>query len=512
MPKRPAATSAADLDLLKAIETLEAIVADPTLSAGLSQEDHVRLMAAAGRLSRPAKLERLRVSRTIRKERHRRDLKADRAAVAATGIREARRADVFVAPDRLLPGPGNPVEELRKPRACYVCKASYTRVHHFYDGMCNACADLNYARRFQTAELTGRTALITGARLKIGYQAGLKLLRAGARVIVSTRFPHDAARRYAAEPDFEAWGSRLRIHGLDLRHSPSVEVFSRFLNHTERRLDALINNAAQTVRRPVAFYRHLLDTEALPWKSLSAAEQSVLEGHYECRGLLSKPAPEDPGAGRGLAILDHGKVGMGILDSAALSQVRMTYDDRTCGRDVFPTGRLDADLQQVDLRTQNSWRMTLAEVPTAELLEVLLINAVAPFVLAARLKPLMLQAGTREVHVVNVSAMEGIFSRGTKTDKHPHTNMAKAALNMMTRTSAPDYARDGIHMNAVDTGWVTDEDPAVHALRKREVHDFQPPLDIVDGAARILDPLFTGLNTGVHASGLFFKDYQPSSW
>jgi NAD(P)-dependent dehydrogenase (short-subunit alcohol dehydrogenase family) len=203
---------------------------------------------------------------------------------------------------------------------------------------------------------------------------------------------------------------------------------------------------------------------------------------------------------------------MGILDSAALSQVRMTYDDRTCGRDVFPAGRLDADLQQVDLRTQNSWRMTLAEVPTAELLEVLLINAVAPFVLAARLKPLMLQAGTREVHVVNVSAMEGIFSRGTKTDKHPHTNMAKAALNMMTRTSAPDYARDGIHMNAVDTGWVTDEDPAVHAQRKREVHDFEPPLDIVDGAARILDPLFTGLNTGVHASGLFFKDYQPSSW
>jgi len=512
MSKRPGATSAADLDLLKAIETLEAIVADPTLSAGLSKEDHVRLMAAAGRLSRPAKLERLRVSRTIRKERHRRDLKADRAAVASTGIREARRADVFTAPDRLLPAPGGPVEELRNPRSCYVCKGSYTRVHHFYDGMCPACADLNYARRFQSADLSGRTAVITGARLKIGYQAGLKLLRAGARVIVTTRFPHDAARRYAAEPDFASWGDRLRIHGLDLRHSPSVEVFSGFLNHSEQRLDALINNAAQTVRRPVAFYRHLLEGEALPWTSLSRPEQSILVGHYECRSLLEKPAPAGPSAARGMTILDPGKVGMGILDSAQLSQVRMTYDDRTCGRDVFPSGRLDADLQQVDLRTQNSWRMTLAEVPTAELLEVLLINAVAPFVLAARLKPLMLQARTREVHVVNVSAMEGVFSRGTKTDKHPHTNMAKAALNMMTRTSAPDYARDGIHMNAVDTGWVTDEDPAVHAQRKRDVHDFQPPLDIVDGAARILDPLFTGLNTGVHASGVFFKDYQPASW
>src|SRR5581483_1630814 len=163
------------------------------------------------------------------------------------------------------------------------------------------------------------------------------------------------------------------------------------------------------------------------------------------------------------------------------------------------------------LRTLNSWRLTLADVPTPELLEVLLINAVAPFVLAARLKPLMLRAGTREVHVVNVSAMEGIFSRGTKTDKHPHTNMAKAALNMMTRTSAPDYAKDGIHMNAVDTGWVTDEDPAHLSARKAEL-GFAPPLDIIDGAARILDPVFAGRLTGEHVWGQFLKDYKPAPW
>jgi NAD(P)-dependent dehydrogenase (short-subunit alcohol dehydrogenase family) len=512
MAPNPQALTPTELDLLRAIETLEAIVADPTLSAGLSKEDHVRLMAAAGRLSRPAKLERLRVSRKIRKERHRRELKADRAAVASTGIREARRAEVFVAPQPLLPAPDSPSEEVRKPRSCYVCKQEYTRLHHFYDGMCPACADLNYAKRFQSADLGGRSAVISGARLKIGYQAGLKLLRAGARVIVTTRFPHDAARRYAAEPDFGDWGRRLRIHGLDLRHSPSVEVFARYLCQSETRLDALVNNAAQTVRRPVAFYQHLLDLEARSWKELGAAERSVLEGHYECRGALERSAPADPAAARELSLLDGAAVGVGIRDSARLSQLRMTYDDRICGGEVFPSGRLDADLQQVDLRTQNSWRMTLAEVPTAELLEVLLINSVAPFVLAARLKPLMLRARTGAVHVVNVSAMEGVFSRGTKTDKHPHTNMAKAALNMMTRTSAPDYARDGIHMNAVDTGWVTDEDPVAHALRKQAVHDFQPPLDVVDGAARILDPLFHGLNSGVHASGVFFKDYRPAAW
>jgi len=511
MASRPRAAAERDLDLLKVLSTLEALVADPALGASLSKEEHVRLMAAAGRLSRPSKLERLKASRSIRKEKHRRVLRADREALANTGIREARKSDVFTAPDKLLPAPHSPAEEVQKPRICYVCKGTYTRLHHFYDGLCPACAEVNYAKRFQTANMAGRTALVTGARIKIGYQAALKLLRAGARVIVSTRFPHDAARRYAAEPDFMDWSSRLRIHGLDLRHSPSVEIFARYLHQGETRLDALISNACQTVRRPVGFYQHLLRQEALPWKDLPEAERSILEGHYECRGLLDRSTPEGPGDSRGLALLDTGNLGIGIRDSAALSQIRMTYDDRSCGRETFPEGKLDADLQQVDLRTQNSWRMTLSDVPTPELLEVLLINTVAPFVLAARLKTLMLRAGTRAVHVVNVSAMEGIFSRGTKTDKHPHTNMAKAALNMMTRTSAADYARDGIHMNAVDTGWVTDEDPIAHATRKKS-EGFEPPLDIVDGAARILDPLFSGLNTGVHASGLFFKDYKPSSW
>ena len=166
----------------------------------------------------------------------------------------------------------------------------------------------------------------------------------------------------------------------------------------------------------------------------------------------------------------------------------------------------------MDLRARNTWRLTLAEVATPEMLEVHLINAVAPFVLCSKLKPLMARDRTGDKHIVNVSAMEGIFSRGTKTDRHPHTNMAKAALNMMTLTSAKDYVQDGIHMNAVDTGWVTDEDPALHATRKRDELDFQPPLDIVDGAARICDPFFSGLATGFHVWGKFLKDYKPSAW
>lgn len=505
-------------ELRECTRILEAIVSDSVILSSLNKEERIRFLMAAGKAIHPDQTEvrrRMKVERRARNEAKR---EVDRQVRSATSIRAARLDSVFVPPPRLLDGAEREetARVLLVPDSCYICKAEFTAVHHFYDALCPSCAKLNYEKRFQTASLNGRVALITGARLKIGYQAALMMLRAGASVIVTTRFPKDAAVRYAKEPDFGEWGSRLKIFGLDLRHSPSVEVFCKYLDRTERRLDILINNAAQTVRRPPGFYAHLMELEERPLLELGPEVRALLQGYEECKVALTQNSASTAEEGTNwISEWHNGKLPatLGLVNAAHLSQIPYACDGASEADPThFPSGRLDADLQQVDLRRMNSWRLKLQDVPTAELLEVQLVNSIAPFILCAKLKPLMLRDRTDEKHVVNVSAMEGKFARHTKTDKHPHTNMAKAALNMMTLTSAREYVKDGIFMNAVDTGWVTDEDPAELSARKQKDHDFQPPLDIVDGAARVMDPIFAGLRTGQHSWGNFLKDYLPTEW
>jgi NAD(P)-dependent dehydrogenase (short-subunit alcohol dehydrogenase family)/predicted RNA-binding Zn-ribbon protein involved in translation (DUF1610 family) len=530
----PAPTAA---DIEAAARVLAAVAGDRALLASVDAATRNQLQQSAGEIARPDLKARKRLQKKLLHQAQQARKRGDEALRRSSGIRRLREEPVFLTPFPAMPArgtdasgwwpvlPGPAVEadaspeagpteetgpELHEPRKCYVCKREYRRLHHFYDQLCPACGDENEARREATADLRGRVALVTGARVKIGYQAAILLLRAGCTVVACTRFPRDAAARYAAEPDYETWRDRLLVHGVDLRHTPSVEHLCHWLDATLPRLDFQIHNACQTVRRPPGFYTHLIEDEHRPAATLPPAVQHLLRSDEALR-------------------IEHDgrQSAAGLTRSALLSQAGSEDDLLLTGAgppslEIFPHGVLDQDLQQVDLRVTNSWRLPLHEVPTHELLEVLLVNATAPFVMTARLKPLMLRSaapppGTATSadaarHVVMVSAMEGQFYRALKTDKHPHTNMAKAALNMLVRTSAPDLRKDGIFLNAVDTGWVTDEDPAHIAARKIEEHAFSPPLDIVDGAARIVAPIFEGFQTGQHRAGHFYKDYRPAPW
>ncbi len=457
-----------EVDWRTCVSVLRQLVENP--EAVCDREEIERLIA---RIYKKARRERRKRSE-IARNAHDRDLLSQTAMVRRSVPQRPHEADVGRSSS---PGPPAKTVEYRplkaRSRTCYICKQPYREVHHFYHLLCPACAEFNFDKRHQTTSLSGRRALVTGGRIKIGYQTALKLLRDGAEVAVTTRFPKDAALRYAGEPDFGRFGHRLTIHGVDFRDVPGLVRFVAELDSRLPALDVLVNNAAQSVKRSADYYGRLSKIES----------ETTIPANLD--RLLGVNKPQGP----------------------SRQSVRRTADPD--GKEACALQHFDVSAEAVDLREQNSWTSKLHEIEPVEFLEVFLVNSTAPSLLTSGLKPLLQRSTFPDRYVINVTGADGQFRR-TKSTRHPHVNMSKAALNMMTRTAAADYALDGIYMNSVDTGWITHEGAFSTRTRMRE-RGFVTPLDAVDGAARICDPVVRGVR-GERSFGQLLKNYQPADW
>jgi len=421
---------------------------------------------------------------------------ADRSVIAATATGAPDRIDdetrgIPIATRLETPTAG----ELIKPRACYICKKPYTTVDAFYHQLCPDCAAMSHAKRDARTDLTGKRALLTGGRAKIGMYIALRLLRDGAHTTITTRFPRDAVRRFTSLDDSADWIHRLKVVGIDLRDPAQVIGLAENVA-ADGPLDILINNATQTVRRSPGAYAPLVDAELAPLPD-GPLPELVTFGH------TNDPHPQ---------ALEKSVSAHPILSAATVDLAReaMTAGSSSLERLAAGTA-IDAGGLLPDLDHVNSWTQHVQEVDPLEMLEVQLANTTAPFILISKLRPAMAASEARRKYIVNVSAMEGVFGRGYKGPGHPHTNMAKAAVNMLTRTSAREmFETDRILMTSVDTGWITDERPHPTKVRLAE-EGFHAPLDLVDGAARVYDPIVRG-EAGDDVFGVFLKDYAPGSW
>ena len=424
---------------------------------------------------------------------------ADRAVVAATATGAPDRIDdetrgVPISASTTAPTAGT----LMKPRNCYICKQPYTQVDAFYHQLCPDCAAMSHAKRDARTDLTGKRALLTGGRAKIGMYIALRLLRDGAHTTITTRFPRDAVRRFTSLPDSAEWIDRLRVVGIDLRDPAQVIGLAESVAE-KGPLDILINNATQTVRRSPGAYQPLVDGELAPLPD-GPLPELVTFGH------TNDPHPQ----ALAQSVSAHPILAAAASRAEQLTELAMTAGSSSLERLAAGTA-IDAGGLVPDLHDVNSWTQHVDEVDPLEMLEVQLANTTAPFILISKLRPSMAASTAHRKYIVNVSAMEGVFGRGYKGPGHPHTNMAKAAVNMLTRTSAREMLEsDGILMTSVDTGWITDERPHPTKVRLAE-EGFHAPLDLVDGAARVYDPIVRG-EAGEDLFGIFLKDYEPSSW
>ena len=378
---------------------------------------------------------------------------------------------------------------------CYECKTrirSEQHRHITYNHMCMLCGNINMFKRDAKSAETGKIAVVTGARIKIGFETAVSLLRNGATVIATSRFVDDALTRYSEIPEYEEFKDRLFLYQLNMLNESNIKEFVAYVKETFGRVDYLINNAAQTIRRPREFYR----IEVEKYDTIESP-QIVHRNPQEIQMLLMSDT------GRDLCLEDgtqNGKQEDDDTDNEAGNEQAIITLQQKLDK-IFPPDKRDEFGQQIDLRTVNTWMLDLPDIDIKEVVEVFIINAIAPFILCQQFAGVMgyrtEKKSTKDMSwIINVTSMEGVFNWKSKPSRHVHTNMAKAALNMMTRTCGQQYIDLGIVMCAVDTGWNNPQQP--------QSYDRATPIDCKDGSTRILDPIYRRLKR----HSIVYKDFK----
>ena len=405
---------------------------------------------------------------------------------------------------------------------CYICKEKFglDNIHSFYGNLCKKCGDYNYSFRTMKLDFTGRIAIVTGGRVKIGYYIATKLLSYGAKVLITSRFPKDALFKFQKEPDYEKWKNNLVVYPIDFRIFESTIKFVQFINDNFPHVDILINNAAQTIRRTASYYKYLLPIET---KDLNKEDdKKIIKNDFVNLQNQLKEGESVPNPAKSkndiknalISLVDNkSKEYQEILPlSVIASQIRIMEEKSQPHVTV-----MGGDGQPYDFsKGKNSWNFEFDEIPFQEFTEVQIINTWTPYYLCVKLKPLMMQSPFPDKYIVNVTSVEGIFNH-FKRSSHVHTNMAKAALNMFTRTCG-SYLKDiGIYMTCVDTGWVSPMNEMNSLLDEDKKNSYENefvnvPLDELDGAMRVLQPIIEGIKNKNFLYGILLKDYVKSPW
>ena len=389
-------------------------------------------------------------------------------------------------------------------RECYCCKINIveSNKHFFYSNLCQKCGDLNYSYRTMKLDLSGRIAIVTGGRIKIGFYIAKKLLSFGCKVIVTTRFPKDALLKFKEDEEYNLWKNNLIIYPIDFRLFQSTIKFVDYVTNNFPHLDILINNAAQTIRRSTSYYKYLLPIEKQEFSEED--EKRIINNEY---ALLKSDDVDN----NSLVSKDYKEFNSLPL-SVFCSQIKIMKEKEQINKILMGNDKQPHDFTE----GKNSWKLELDEVPFEEFMEVQIINAWTPFYFNCKFKTLMDKSPFRDKYIVNVTAMEGVFNAFKKTT-HPHTNMAKASLNMMTRTCGEYYKKFNIYMTAVDTGWVSSMGEINNLFNKNENNNFEEifcnvPLDNLDGAMRVLQPIIEGVKNKNYLYGILLKDYRQYHW